>query len=236
MRNWKPAVLLAVLILVAAPTASAGHDDTSLVALRVTVSDVSGAMVTIDVTARGLDSSELSSARLGRDFFYDHDTSTSALDHWTNAGVPPAVDWGDGNTIANTAIPKTNYSPATPTSGRIISSYAGQFSHTYAAPGVYTIRVFGTNVYADGGEGGSYYITSGNTFSTSTPGIAYNSGTTTNTSWRSGLVPIGITDTSMVTVSASALEIPTASTVGLVLLGLVLAGGGLFVLRGSSAS
>jgi hypothetical protein len=235
MKNWKLAAPLAVLILVAAPTARAGHDDTSLVALRVTVSDVSGTMVTIDVAARGIDSSALSSAPLGRDFFYDHDTGTSALDHWTNAGVPPAIDWGDGMIVANTALPKTDYSSSTPTSGRTISFFAGQFMHTYAAPGVYTIRVFGTNVYANSTDE-SYTITSGNTFSTSTPGIAFNSGTSTEPSWAYGLVPIGITDTSMVTVSAAVLEIPTASTVGLVLLGLALAGGGFFLLRGSSGS
>jgi len=234
-RIWTLSVLLAALIVAAAPTARAGHDDTTLVALRVTVSNVSGSMVTIDVTARGIDSSELSSAPLGRDFFYDHEISTSALDHWTNAGVPPAIDWGDGMIVANTALPKTDYSSSTPTSGRPISFFAGQFMHTYAAPGVYTIRVFGTNVYANSTEE-SYTITSGNTFSTSTPGIAFNSGTSTDTSFASGLVPIGITDTAMATVSPILSEIPTASTVGLLLLGLALAGGGLLVLRGSGSS
>ena len=151
------AVLLIVGLLFCA-VVNAGHDDSSLIALRATVSNVNAGDVTIDVIARGYSGSQLNSARLGTQFFFDKGTATNTPDQWITP-VPPAIDWGDGSTVPSAVVPRTSFDSSTATNNRSISFYSGQFMHTYAAPGNYTIRLFGTNVYAYCCT--SYGITSG---------------------------------------------------------------------------
>jgi hypothetical protein len=180
-------------LLLSSSGAHASHNDSTMIGLRVTVSDVTDNAVTVDVGGQGVSSSELRSARLGSEFWYD---GSAAVDRWVQT-MPPAIDWGDGSTVANLAIPFTEQT--TTISGRFISSFSGQFMHTYATPGTYTIRSFGTNVYA---VSPTYYgITEGNTFSALSPGIVYDSGARTVSTWSFGTVPIGLTNTDTVSIT-----------------------------------
>ena len=174
---------------------SANRDDTTLFGLRVTVKSVNDFDVTIEVAGQGSDSAALPSARLGSEFFYDY-RYYPGLNSWTNA-VPPAIDWGDGSSIANVGIPYTGTNAANGT-----TTFDGQFMHTYAAPGNYTIRSFGTNIRIATVATPSASVLSGNLFSTLSPGVIYNQGTYTNTARSTGTVPIGLTNTATVSVPA----------------------------------
>lgn len=215
------------LLLLSANPAFAAHDDTTLSYLRVTVIDVNGAEVTIRVESRGWDSTQIPFARLGRQFYLDASPPTYSLNSWTNGGVPPAIEWGDGETIANTYLSFTNTVPIR--GGADVLRWASrEFTHTYDAPGEYTIRVFGSNRYVPNSPA-EYPITYGNTFSTTSPGTQAARGG--KGGFKSGLQPIGITNTAEVEVGASILEVPVGSGWGLGLLGLLLAGVGVVVLR-----
>jgi len=186
-------VWTALIVVLGTGVAVANHDETTLRGLRVTVTSVNDFDVTIDVAGQGSDSSVLPSARLGSQFFYDY-TYYPGLNNWTNS-VPPAVDWGDGSSIPNIGVPFTGTNAA---NGTI--TFRGQFMHTYAAPGDYTIRSFGTNVYIASYLTPSVAVLSGNLFSARSPGVVYNSGTFTNTARFTGTDPIGLTTTAMVSV------------------------------------
>jgi hypothetical protein len=224
-----------VAVLVVGAAAQAGHDDTSLRTLTVTVSATSGNDVTVDIAGTGISSSSLAVAKLGSQFYYDSDVV-----NWNNA-VPPAIDWGDGITVLNQdiAFTGTNTTDTTlPTSIDFYPTFSGQFMHTYAAPGSYTIRVFGSNVYA---LDSSYAIASG-TYSVTSPSIYYPSSSNTYPHYSSvsGLIPIGITNTTTVSLSGAggspappppATPVPTLSTWAMVLLGMLLVGFGVAALR-----
>ena len=186
-------VMTLLILLLGTGVAVANHDETTLRGLRVTVTSVSDFDVTIDVAGQGSDSSVLPSARLGSQFFYDF-TYYPGLNNWTNA-VPPAVDWGDGSSIPNSGLPFTGTDAV---NGTI--TFRGQFMHTYAAPGDYTIRSFGSHIYIATYTTPSATVLSGNLFSVLSPGVVYNSGTYTNSTRSTGTVPIGISNTAMVTV------------------------------------
>jgi len=190
-------VWTALIVVLGTGVAVANHDETTLRGLRVTVTSVNDFDVTIDVAGQGSDSSVLPSARLGSQFFYDY-TYYPGLNNWTNS-VPPAVDWGDGNSIPNIGVPFTGTNAANGT-----VTFRGQFMHTYAAPGDYTIRSFGTHIYIGTYTTPSATVLSGNLFSVLSPGVVYNSGTYTNTARSTGTVPVGISNTAMVTVPAAA--------------------------------
>lgn len=158
MNLYRPCAFLAALAVTSfGTTALAGYASTTLVGLRVTVSEVAGNQVTVEVSGRGIDSTALDSARLGTQFYFNE---TSTLCRWKSP-VPPAIDWGDDNEVAAAGVPIQGIE--TTTSGRLVASFSGKFVHTYAAPGHYTVRVFGTNVEAEYLPT-TYGITEGNPF------------------------------------------------------------------------
>ncbi len=198
----KKAPALAVLPLVlAAATGHAAHDDTTLRALQVSISDISGNDVTIDVSGSGIDSDSLASIYLGTEALWDGYAA-----HWSPP-APPAVDWGDGNVLATTQIPFSGTNGTF--NGYGLKTFAGQFMHTYAAPGNYTISVFGSNVYANSGS--EYSIASG-TLSVSSPVLTNTNGSTNS---LTGTQPIGILK-SVVAAVGGALE-PVPALPGLLL-------------------
>jgi len=156
----KPSLVLVsalILGLIFVPLgARAAHDDSTLIALRVTVGSVNPSTgdVTITVSATGMDSHSFgptNGAYLGSQFLHD-------LNHLTVVTPAlPAVDWGDGSTLGATNLPFTGTNGTI--NGYTRQNYRGQFSHTYGAPGSYTVRVAGMNVYNRSTE---YQITSGN--------------------------------------------------------------------------
>ncbi|MDG1389600.1 MAG: hypothetical protein P8P79_14270 [Halioglobus sp.] len=200
-------LLLALPILLGTLTAHAGHDDTTLRTLQVTVSDVSGADVTIDISGIGVDSESLASAYLGTQFRLD----SNFVGPW-NPTNPPAINWGDGNTVAATAIPFTG---TTPGYGDPDRTFTGEFMHTYAAPGNYTISVFGANVYA---QNSSDYGPDSGTYSVSSPSLYADS-----SSYATGLQPIGILQRISVAVgSGAASPVPLLPNLALLALGALL--------------
>jgi hypothetical protein len=188
--------LVALFVLHYGAVSFANSDDTTLRGLRVTVTTISDFDVTIQVAGQGSDSSLLPSARLGSEFFYDY-TYYSGLNNWIDV-APPAIDWGDGNSIPNVGVPFTGANAVNGT-----TTFNGQFMHTYSAPGNYTIRSFGTNIYLASYRSPSVAVLSGNLFSALSPGVVYNSGTFTNTARFTGTVPIGLTTTAVVTVPST---------------------------------
>jgi hypothetical protein len=197
-------LLAALPIMVAALTANAAHDDTTLRTLQVSVANVAGVNVTIDISGSGHDSEDLASAYLGTQALGDSSVGT-----W-NPSAPPAINWGDGSTLAATQIPFTDTVTASPLDRR---TFTGQFMHTYAAPGNYTISVFGSNIYA--ASASSYSIASG-TFSAVSP--SFNDDTV-----GSGSQPIGILQRISVAVGATpATPVPLLPNLALLALGALL--------------
>lgn len=211
------AVLVAGLVL--ATPAWANHDDSTLVGLRVTVGSVNPTTgdVTITVTASddastgNTTSDILSNAYLGTVFAYDGSSYTLS-----NPKIP-AIDWGDGATLGNAKVPFTTIVAGTH-NGNEVARYKGQFAHTYGAPGVYTIKAFGINVY---GEAGTPIY--GNEVTAAT--WSANGGSFSETT------PDGVSATAMVTLAA----VPAMQRTGLALLALVLAltGAALLLLKRS---
>ncbi len=203
----------------------ANHDDTNIVGLLVTVTGNTNGQVSIDVSGQGDSSSQLPGGALGSQFYYDDSTSTSLFDRWVTP-VPPAVDWGDGSVVANTVIPFTGTDTVTGN-----PTFTGQFMHTYAAPGNYTIRSFGTNIYA---QSNSYSLYSGNVFSVTSPVISTD-GASTYVRFT-GAGAIGVTATATVSPAgvgpvAPPAMIPSSSNLTLLLMGLLLSITGFVVLR-----
>jgi hypothetical protein len=248
LTNWKRLSIASIgaSILLLGMGVHAAHDDGNLRNLVVTVSSVSGGDVTIDISGTGYDSDDLPAMRLGAQFYYDASSPVGPgeLLTWINPSVPPAIDWGDGNALDNTGIPftgttaiPTGTSPSSTATGR---TFSGQFMHTYAAPGNYTIRVFGTNVYASccGSPDSSGYMSSG-TVSVNTPAYRSSVSSTGSYTRNTGLQPIGMQKSTAVSISsvgatggATSVEpVPTLSTWAMVLLGLMLASFGLLTLR-----
>lgn len=197
MRNLRRVVCLttAAMVVLGSGVAFAGHDESNLIGLRLTVQNVNQGQVTVQITGQQYSGLAIVSGRLGSQFWYDGSTS---LDRWVTP-VPPALDWGDGSTVLNLAIPFTYQTSTSTTSGRAVSRFTGQFMHTYAAPGNYTIRSFGTAIYAECCST-TYAVTYGNAFSALSPVMAYNSGSYTTTRFT-GTYPIGVTNTVMASVT-----------------------------------
>lgn len=148
-KTYKICVVGAALLIAVSSAAWANHDDSELQGLRVTVGSVDSVTgdVTITITATGLDSSTFRTGTglfLGTQFLKDANTGTPVLS--MISPKIPAIDWGDGSTLAATNVP---LSSATGGNGGN-PLYKGQFSHTYATAGSYTIRAFGVHVREGG--------------------------------------------------------------------------------------
>lgn len=128
----------------------------------------------------------------------------------------PAVDWGDGAVVPPaypTGIPfdTTSTPPGAPGPVR---AYRGAFSHTYASPGPFTIKVYSSEIV----------------FS---PGYAFTGYTATfHTGFYSifgGVISVLTHRTEIPGIAA--VEIPTVSDAGLLTLAAALAAAGVFLLR-----
>lgn len=209
----KLGLISACFLVLSSGPARAYHDTTTLIGLRVTVTSVSGNDVTIQVAGQGVGSSSLPSARLGSQFFLN---GASTLDRWVSAGLP-AIDWGDGSVIQNTGISFTNTTGSTgPSPFATTRFFSGQFVHSYAAVGDYTIRVFGTDAFAY-----SAIISSGNPVSATNPLIEYSGNTTATTVFFTvtGMGPVGVSNTAVASVASTDSEIDyTCGLVGIELL------------------
>lgn len=216
--------LLGALLLLPA-TAQAAHDDSTLVALRVTVGSVDPGTgeVTITVSATGLDSDNFYAATgafLGNVFLLSNVPYTLVTPDL------PAIDWGDGSTISATNLTFTG-TDGTVGEGLVRRTYSRQFSHTYTSAGNFTIQVGGMNVYA--GFGSPFTITSGNpvyantwrahTTGSATTTLPLEGGAATDTS-------LAVTNTATVDLSA----VPAIERTGLGILALLLAAAGVTLL------
>lgn len=139
--------------------------------------------------------------------------------------LSPAIDFGDGSTVPPLQVPSglpflTTSTLDTVNGGTgVFRLYRGSFSHTYPAVGDYTVRTSSyccadspANTVTDGGVLTTFYFY--------TIGITY----TYRVFYDTALVSFQ---------QISLLEIPTASTAGLVALGLALLAAGFVVLRRS---
>ena len=122
-RTARRTLTLSILALTLAPlVAAASH----IAGIRITETNVDNLDVDIDVTAFDSTSSTEASAYLG-----------------TYYNQVPAVDWGDGSTVprygygSSTGIPLA--ATSTSVNGIPVRAYRGSFSHTYGAPGDYSI-------------------------------------------------------------------------------------------------
>lgn len=205
--SWSVAVAVLVCSVVAIPS-WANHNDSTLKGLRVTVGSVNPGTgdVTITVTATGVDSSTFRSTRglfLGSQFLYDASVYTLVSPKY------PAIDWGDGTTVGATNVTLTGATAGANGGPR----YKRQFSHTYGTAGVFTIRVFGFDVYQSGAS--PLY---GNAVTAAT-WLAHSSGSSTDTFTGDGEYPGGVSASTAVTITA----VPAMQRTGLALLALVLA-------------
>ncbi len=202
---------VALVLCAAGPARAAGRPS----GLRVTVTGVAGTTVNVDVTlnTNSVYPAVTAAGLLGNRIYNPYASNIGTLLN----PVLPALDWGDGvGTVAGTTIP--NVSPGV---------YRGSFSHTYAAPGAFTVT---SNAAARVG----YVSTVGPVMTTGNSVIvtafsfrAVNAlGTATSTYTFTGLAPyiIGVTAT------ATAAPVPTASTWAVLVLAVLLILSGVVVL------
>lgn len=162
--------LLAALLLVPFQ-ADASH----ISGIRITQTGNTGLMIDIDVTAFYVTTSTESSAYLGT--YFNH---------------IPAIDWGDGSTV-----PRYGYGPSTgiplaasitTVNGVPVRAFRGSFSHTYGAPGNYTIAA---NTTCCPRTTPTYTVATGTilttTFTTSTP---FSTNATVTTSFVQNTLPV----------------------------------------------
>ena len=132
-------------------------------------------------------------------------------------GAAPAIDWGDGSTVPpfgngpSTGIPRV--ATSTSISGFNVHVYRGSFSHTYAAPGSYTIT------------------------SNSVPRPINHTPITGNyaltPTYFGTYAYLFLSNTAVADLSFDAINIPTTSEVGLLALALALGTAGALFLRRS---
>ncbi len=204
----KATLLLAVVLVLAPLAAEASH----ITGIRITPTGVAGLQVNVDVTA----------------FYSTGSTETTAY-LGTYYNQVPAIDWGDGNTTprygygSSTGIPLV--ATSTVVNGIPARAYRGSFMHTYTAPGNYTIAA---NTACCPLTTPTYTLVSGTilttTFTTSTP---FSTMATVTTSFVQNTLAVAVGELS------NALDIPTASNVGLVLLAGLLMIAAFYVLRRS---
>lgn len=167
----------------------------------------------------------------------DHD---SRMVRELNLPAVNGVDFGDGNVITATTIPAVTRGSA--------GTYVGSFSHSYAAPGSYTIRVAttqpvdpdgittGSPVYALAGSTVSRrYQTTSNVYTQTPSGSIFSDTFTTSTTdtftTSTKNVLVALQNTASVAVTGNLLEIPTLSSWSMLLLISLLAGGGFYLIR-----
>lgn len=167
------------------------------------------------------------------------------------AGVPPfgiaALDYGDGGTLPTTTLALA--SPGGGPGGSHVFRSLASFTHTYPAAGAYTVRtgIFcyycfrgAYTVFPPGSPGYPVFSTSYDYVPTSLIGnLAATyvfSGTYLSSDLSYSLRYLvtlygAVTNTAQVVLRQAVVEVPATSTWGLILLGVALAGTGLFALR-----
>ena len=144
-----------VVALLAVSPAAADHNDSTPVGLRITVTNVDpfSGEVDFDITVvddditdgvASTNSRPFDDILIGQRFTYDrYDTVT--YDQYvyvaTNVSLPPAIDFGDGNTVPFSRLPLVSDITSDP------GTFRGSFSHTYTTPGVFTITAFVAGAY-----------------------------------------------------------------------------------------
>jgi len=218
-------------ILVLIGLLGAGAAGAQLVGIRVTVADVRPALLEADLDLTAY-------------------TRTGGYSY-VYAGVPElgiaALDFGHGTTLPTTTLDLTN--PGGGPGGSSVFHSLASFTHTYPTTGTYTVR---TSMPCYGCYRGSYVVfPPGNpaspVFSTVYDYVPTSvTGNLVATYAYSGTYPTpssdyslryrftaysAITNTAQVVFRQAVQEIPSLSQWGLMLLGVMLAGGGVFVLR-----
>jgi hypothetical protein len=235
---WALFTAWCALAVVAMP-AGADHNDSTPIGLRITVTDVNPTTGTVefDITVVDDDITDgVASAQsrpfddiaIGTRFTYDRYT-TVTYDQYvyeaTNVTLPPAIDFGDGQTVPFARLPLVSDITADP------GTFRGSFSHTYTTPGNYTITAFVAAVY--GVPLGD--ITTGDPVSTGPATVmqANVAGTDQRTENIGESSAVGILNTAQVTIDlvSQVSEIPSLGRFGLLALGLALAALGVVVLR-----
>lgn len=226
------------LAVVAMP-AFADHNDSTPIGLRITVTDVNPTTGTVefDITVvddditdgvASTDSRPFDDIAIGTRFTYDRYTSVT-YDQYVyeavNVTLPPAIDFGDGQTVPFARLPLVSDITADP------GTFRGSFSHTYTTPGNYTITAFVAAAYGVAlGD-----ITTGDPVSTGPATVtqANVAGTDQRTENIDSTEAVGILNTAAVEVVlfSPVSEIPSLGRFGLLALGLALAAFGVVVLR-----
>ena len=168
---------------------------------------------------------------LGSQFYTPTNVGYFGVATLTNP-VIPALDYGDGGSVLGaTTIPLASAGapPGVP------NTFRGSFTHTFPAAGDYTVTAGKAGFLGPVGST-VYPPTTGNLVTQSSLGFSqYSSfyGSTVNfTTVLTFPFALGLTNTAAVTVGAAPIiEIPTASSLGLLALMLLLAGAGIALLR-----
>ncbi|MEM1111529.1 MAG: hypothetical protein AAGI11_06445 [Pseudomonadota bacterium] len=123
---------------------SAGMAALLLVAVQASASHISGLRIT-PTGAAADDPLQIEGLSVDVDITAFYTTGSTASEAYlgTYYGVVPAVDWGDGNTVAPYGLGPSTGLPLVATStvvdGVPARAYRGSFSHTYSSEGPYTI-------------------------------------------------------------------------------------------------
>ncbi len=173
--------------------------------------------------------------RLGTQFYTPTFAGYYGLATMTNPAIN-AIDYGDGSSpVGATTVPLATAGapPGTP------NTFRGSFTHTFPAAGDYTVTV-GKNSFLGPVGSTIYPVTTGNIVSQNTIGFSqYSSfyGTTVNfTTVLTFPFALGVTNSTALTSGAfpsatPVVEVPTASSTGLIALMILLAGFGVALLR-----
>ena len=242
MRKAKLAAkALAFLAVVGGVTpAVADHNDSTPIGLRITVTNVDpiSGEVEFDITVvddsitdgvASAISRPINDIVIGQRFTYDRYT-TVTYDQYvhvaTNVTLPPAIDFGDGQTVPFTRLNLVSDITTDP------GTFRGSFSHTYTTPGNFTITAFAANAYGVA----LTEITTGNAVSVGPLNFGQTNiaNTDSRTDSLSSEEAVGISNTAQVAITggvSQATTVPTLGRVGAVLFGLALAGLGTVLLR-----
>lgn len=131
-----------------------------------------------------------------------HDDSTLAALRVTVADVTDGTVTVESAGHGKDGSSFSSVRPGTAASSPATASFSGEFTHTYASPGVYTIGSLGTNVYAESPYYDDYDTTEGHALHADSPEIDHDSGTTASL-WQSGTAVIGVLASANVSVTGT---------------------------------
>lgn len=103
--------------------------------IRATVQSVDQGSRVVDISVTGYTYETGGEPGPFTETFVEENSPTTGLGRANDSLAIPAIAWGDGETLSETALP--GVAGGTPP----FFAYRAAFSHTYEAPGSYTIRV-----------------------------------------------------------------------------------------------